>query len=887
MYKNIYFDRFEKKIHLWTDEGYEILDHKPYLYFKSTQKTEYKTIFGDYVDKIPYSPYDSIKSLEDQYPNEIFESDVMTEVRTLVDRYHNDDSIAQTHNIYVLDIEVSKSKKRGYARPPEVFNFITAITLTNLKTKKAHTLVLDPKQEYDGRYDFVKTFPTEQRLLKAFINLWRELNPSIITGWNSQLYDIPYQYLRMLQELGQKEANKLSPIDKIYLKEVDHDKGIFEPTVNIGGISHLDYMVLYKNYKMKNMPKYSLDYISEYELGEKKISYEGDLHELWENDINKFIDYNIKDVDLIVKLEEKLGFLNLHMKMSHISHVPYEFALSSVRLIEGKFLTEAKKRNLVCPNIPPKVEEEVSKIVGAFVKKSKKGLFEYLFDLDLTSLYPMIMATLNISPETKVGRIKNYINVWMSDDDKVKYEIQKKVFDDHLESPDYNREIDIEVEYFEDGKTYPMKTIGELYEFLDDHNCSLSANGILFSKDVIGEVPKIILELFGIRSEYKQKRIEADKEGNWDESKFYDLMQLAFKIFINSIYGVFCNEYFRFTDKENAQSITLTGQYTNKSAIDSVTKLHKRFYEEIKDTVEIKEKHVELFQDPIITGDTDSIIMSSVPALYYKFGSDWLDWDEDHVMDEVIQISKLMAEVANERSMKFAKEWLRSDKNYLEFKEEWVARSGFYVGVKKRYANWIRRKEGAVVDDVDIKGLDVIRSSFPKHLQDFLKKILYDILKFVDKSDIYDYIVTVRDDLIERSSEDIDVISFVSSANNMAKYSDGKGNPIKGAPIHVKGALNFNKYVRSEGLTSKQETIFEGDKIRVLYLRNNNYGFDEISFPVSGVHEEVEEFLKYYIDSKKSIDALLDNKLEKYYNAMDWNPPNTKFEDISELIIDL
>lgn len=887
MYKNIYYDRFERKIHLWTDDGYEVFDSKPYFYFKSDVETDYQTIFGDYVEKIEYSPYESIRDVEQQYKGLIYESDVMTEVRTLVDRYHNDDSLPKTHNIYALDIEVSKSKSRGYARPPEIFNFITAITLTNLKTKEVHTLVLDPKDEYDGKHDFVETFFTEKALLKRFVNLWNKLKPSITTGWNSEKYDIPYLYLRIQQELDTKRANKLSPIDKIYVKEVDHDRDIYEPTVNIGGISHLDYMTLYKNYKMKNMPKYSLDYISNFELGVKKIEYEGDLHELWENDINKFIDYNVRDVDLIDKLEEKLGFLDLHMKMSHISHVPYEFALSSVRLIEGKFLTETKKRNLVCPNIPPQVEREVSKIVGAFVKQSKKGLFEYLFDLDLTSLYPMIMATLNLSTETKVGRIKNYIDVWMSDDEKVHYEINKKIFDDSLEEPDYDREIDINVEYFPNGETIHMTTIGQLYEFLEEENCTLSVNGILYSKDEIGEVPKVILELFGIRSVYKEKRIEADMEGDEDASKYYDLMQLAFKIFINSIYGVFCNEYFRLTDRENAQSITLTGQYTNKSAIDSVTKLHHLMYEEIKDDVKIKEDHLELFEDPIITGDTDSIIMSSVPSLYYKFGSDWLDWDEDRVMDEVIDISKLMAEVANERSEKFAQKWLNTDKNYLEFKEEWVARSGFYVGVKKRYANWIRRKEGATVDDVDIKGLDVIRSSFPKHLQDFLKKILYDILKFVDKDEIYDYIIDVRDDLIENSKDDIDVISFISSANNLGKYSDRTGRPIKGAPFHVKGALNFNRYVRSEGLENKQQTIFEGDKIRVLYLRNNPYNFDVFSFPISGMEDELEEFIKYYINSKKSIDSLLDNKLEKYYNAMDWNPPNTKYEDISDILIQL
>lgn len=886
MYKNIYYDRYNNKIHLWTTEGYEVFTYEPYVYLNSEKETNYKSIFGQYVEKVKYSSSDKYLFNNPEYKGFIHESDVNPEVRTLIDRYYEDDSIPECHNIIALDIEVSRSKTRGYAKPPDVYNFITAITLMDIKTKETHSLVLDPFYKSKNNHDFVKTYPTEKGLLKAFIDLWNKIKPTVITGWNTEFYDIPYLYLRIQKELGRSKANSLSPIDKVYLREADPEKNRFNTTISLGGISHLDYLTLYKNYKFKNQPSYKLDSIAEIELGKKKIEYEGDLHDLWENDINKFIDYNFRDVELISDFEDKLGFLNLHMKMSHISHVPYEFALSSVRLIEGKFLTEAKKRNLVLPDIPEKTKSEIDKILGAFVKQSKKGLFEYLFDLDLTSLYPMIIATLNISLETKAGEILDYIDVWLNDDDKVDYEIKADIFREDEIKPDRSRVIDIKLDYYEDDHIYELHTIGDLYDFLEEKNCSLSSNGILFSKDVQGEAPRIILELFNIRSEYKKLRIKADKEGDTEESKFYDLMQMAFKIFINSIYGVFCNEYFRLTDKDNAQSITLTGQFVNKSGMDSIIRIHHKFRSEIDMDI-VLDKHVELFDDPIITGDTDSIILSAVPSLYYQYGEEWLSWDEDKVMDEVMKISKIMAEIVNDRSEIFAKEWLNTDKNYLEFKEEWVARSGFYIGVKKRYANWIRRKEGAPSDFVDIKGLDVIRSSFPKHLQDFLKNILYDILKFVDKDKIYDYIVDVRDDLIENSYDDIEVISHISSANNLSKYSDSLGQPIKGAPFHVKGALNFNKYIQKEQLLNKQQEIFEGDKIRVVYLKNNQYGFDVISYPISDLSDEMEKYIQDHIDSVKSIDKLLDKKLNKYYNAMDWNPPNTKFEDISELLIDL
>ena len=880
-YKNIYYDRVTEKVHLWTDEGYTSFDFQRYGYIPTPKETGITTITGQNVEKVFLSrePHDS---------SQFFESDVISEVRTLVDRYYEDDSKPTTHTIIGLDIETAKSATKGYAKPENPFNEVTAITIHNFRTNEKHTLLYDPYEKYrQDAYNLegVETFHNEKHLLRRFIRLWREIKPSIITGWNSEFYDIPYLYLRLKRQLGSKIANMMSPIDQVYVKEVDRENKIFNPSVRLAGISHLDYMQLYKNYTFKKLPSYKLDFVSLKELDRRKVEHEHDLQWLWENDINKFAHYNVIDVDLLKKLEDKLRFIDLHITLSHLAHVPYEMAMSTVRLIEGKVLTETKKRNMVCPNVQyiETDPNEVEKIVGAYVRDSKKGLFEFLFDVDLTSLYPMTDVTVNISYETKVGKIRDYIDVWM-EKDKVKYRINKPIFDETKKIPDRERVIDVVVEDYRKKKAFRMRTIGDLYGFLDENNYTLSCNGIMYDKSKMGLIPEIILEIFETRSHYKNLRKEADNTGDESASQYYDSMQMCYKIFLNSIYGVLCNKYFRLFDKENAQSITLTGQYTNKSAMDSIGRVHKLLAKEV-DLNSITPKEKLLFEDPIITGDTDSIILSAVPSLICKHGSNWKDYDDDFLLDEVIGISKIMAEVANKRCGLFAKHWLNSDDNYLEFKEEWVARTGFYVGVKKRYANWIKRQEGVPKDYVDVKGLDIIRSSFPKHLQDFMEQVLFKILYMHPKDEVFDYIKTVRNELVSVDyKNNIMYISVISSANNLWKYIKN-GEPIKGTPFHIKGVANYNKLINYKNLRASYNELYEGDRIGVVYLRKNPYGFESISYPFDDIPPEINDFIMEFVDVDESVDRLLENKLKTFYNAMEWTAPNLKYNDITQFFV--
>jgi DNA polymerase elongation subunit (family B) len=881
-FKNIFYDQRERKIHLWTDDGYQVFPYQDYGYILSLRETKYKSIFGDNVAKVP------LQDLE-HFVGKVFESDVKPEIRTLVDMYHDNDEIAKTISTMVIDIETEISKTKGYSHPPECNNEITAITCIMLETGEKKTLLVDPNNRYKNTYgyDFVETFPNEWSLLKRFLRYLREINPDILVGWNSNAFDIPYIYVRLFKTLGLRKANLLSPIQNCYYN-------IRKNKVRIAGISCMDYMLLYKKYTQNQRSSYSLKYISEMELGETKIEYDGNLQTLYETDIDKYVYYNVTDVDLIVKLENKLKFLNKAITLAHLGNVPYEDVMSSVMHSEGLFLTETKRMNLVCPNKPEVIvdddvqDTDKDKIVGAFVKDSKRGRYEFTYDEDLTSLYPMIAVTLNISPESKFAMIRDYIDVWQ-EKDKTKFKINYDIFDPSEVAPDPYKEINVIVDLIGQSKSLKIKTMGGLKQFMDEYNLTMSGNGVFYKKDNMGIIPIIILKYFGKRKEYKDLRDEAIVAGNKELEEYYDQMQWSYKIIINALYGVLANKYFRFFDKDNAQSITLTGRFTNMTGMDVVFKYHKKLLE--KNTHPIDDEMIALYNDPILTGDTDSIIMSAVPVLHSKYGEYWKDIPEEQLLDNTLKLSIFIANKINKRMNHFATNWLNSDKNYLSFKQEWVGRVGFYTGMKKRYANKIVIQEGIKKEKLDIKGLDIVRSSFPKDCQNFMRNILTKILSFETKEQIDEYILDFYDKLknieysgVLRNEKDFDIFSLstISSVNKYKDYVDEEYLEYrKGTPVAVKSAVHYNKFLKINNLDSEFQKISIVDKIAWVYIQSNNYGFPTMGLPLDHrIPDELVEFVYETANINKAIESLLYKKVKLYYDAMGWEEAQKTANDI-------
>ena len=539
MYQNIYYQSIET-IHLWDDtDGYMTLPYTPYAYVPDA-KGEYLTITGIRASKVTTWPPSAEKL------GLVFEHDVRAETRTLIDHYFESDEVSSGHRILFLDIEIIKGKR--YSKPNEASNIINSISFYASSEKKYYCLILDSDNVMrDRKMDDVelRIFNSEAKLLAFFLHRYEVISPTIITGWNTDYFDMPYLFNRIINVLGDKSAKRLSPIKIVY--DVERGK---DYSIKIAGVSQLDYLRLYKNFNYNEEPRYTLDAISKKELKRGKVEYKGSLDNLFREDIDKFIRYNVSDVELVVSLDQKLDFIELARGICHKSHVAYEEIYKSSRWLDGALLTRCRKAGLVSVATLKDSTTDAGQAEGAFVKLPKPGIHKFVYDLDLESEYPNNIKSLNISPETKWGRVFNFNPNNFASKKDVNYsgeKIQIKTFTDNW---------DIQKQ---DTK-FSFDSHREFLQFLNDNNLSISSAGILYSLNKKGLIP-MILEEWGLeRAEYRKIAKQHHNDGNKDMYKFFDKKQLVQKIMLNSLYGVLLLPSFRFYDKENGESVTLTGQ---------------------------------------------------------------------------------------------------------------------------------------------------------------------------------------------------------------------------------------------------------------------------------------------------------------------------------------
>jgi DNA polymerase elongation subunit (family B) len=519
-------------VHLWDDVlGYKSFPYTRYAYERA-QNGEFESIYGDRLKKI----YKFKKDDPD-----LFESDVPETTRVLVDLYSDSDELSNGHIVLTFDIEVEMES--GLPDVKESKNGITSIALHDSATKQYWVLILDKvgsMKKKTTEKAIVLPFVSEEELLLKFLDLYEEISPTIVTGWNIDNFDIPYLYNRLKRLLGEKYANKLSPIGDCFWSP-------YRSRYFIGGVSCLDYIMLYKKFNYGELPNYRLDTIAQIELGKGKVEYSGNLDQLFRDDIDKFIEYNLVDVELVVQLEEKLQFIDLCRGIAHAGHVPYEDYWYSSKYLEGAMLTYLRRKNLVASNKPADRQENMDalkeageeKFIGAYVKDPIVGKYEWIYDLDLTSLYPSIIMTINISPETKVMKIDNW---------------------------DAQKFIKGELNVLISGKKEISKEKFE--KFLEDSGYSISSNGVVYRTDKIGCIPGILDLWFQKRVEYRKLEKKYGKEGDMEKYAFYGKRQLVQKILLNSLYGVLGLPAWRFYDVDNAEAVTLTGQTVIKSTAD-------------------------------------------------------------------------------------------------------------------------------------------------------------------------------------------------------------------------------------------------------------------------------------------------------------------------------
>jgi DNA polymerase elongation subunit (family B) len=824
MYQNVYYQRERNLVHLWDDKlGYRSFPYTRYAYEKA-ERGEYTSLYGDRLSKI-------FKFSKDD-PN-LFESDVPETTRILVDTYTDSDIPSEGHVILTYDIECEMDT--GLPDVEKAENELTAIGLHDSATDHYWVLIMDKdgkmKESKNGNRSVIP-FRDERDMCMKYLSLYEYINPSIVTGWNIDYFDTPYLYNRMKRILGVKHANRLSPIGECFWSP--YRKRFF-----MAGVSYLDYIGLYKSYTYVEMDNYRLDTVAMKELGRGKVEYAGNLDELFKTDIEKFIEYNLVDVQLVVDMERKLQFVDLCRGICHAGHVPYEDFVYSSKFLEGAMLCYLKRKNIVAPNKPADRQEmmqalrdnEQEKFIGAYVKAPIVGKYDWIYDLDLTSLYPSIIMTTNISPETKVAKISNW-------------DAQKFM----------KGEIDT---FFIGEKTITKENLRKL---LDESKYTVSSNGVLYTTDKVGCIPAILDLWFDQRVEFRKLEKKYGEAGDKEKYAFYKKRQLVQKILLNSLYGVLGLPAFRFYDVDNAEAVTLTGQTVIKSTAEMAN-------------IKYNKELGTVGNDYNIYIDTDSVFFSAVPLLDHRH-KDWKTLPDkeiallvDGIAGETQDFLNNFYNILAEKIFNVPKE-----KHRFQIKKEFVSRSGIWIA-KKRYAQWIIAENGIPTDRLDVKGLDVVRSSYPAEFRKFMSEVLIAILRGDDEMTLTDKIYDFKKAL---STMNVVSIAKNSAVKEISKYIPKKKDNRamfqfnSGTPAHVKAAIAHNQLLVHFKCPSKHAPMRDGDKVKWVYLKQNPYGLDAVAFKGHDDPDDIMDLVKTYIDYDKIFERELLKKLEDFYGALGW-----------------
>ena len=843
MYQNIFYERTQNLIHLWDDKnGYQTFPYRKYAY-KKDPYGQHTSMHGDRLTRI--------SKWEKDEAEDLFESDVPETTRVLVDIYDSD-TPSKGNRTMTFDIEVEMVS--GLPNTQFAQNEITAIASHDGVTKLYDVFVLDKARKVknnakqfskDGRDVKLHIFDNEKNLLIAFLNYYEEVNPTILTGWNIDFFDIPYLYNRIKNVCGEGHAKRLSPIGQTFYSP-------YRQKWSFAGVSILDYINLYKNYNYGLESSYTLNHIATKELGRGKVEYEGSLDDLFENDLEKFIEYNIVDVDLVVSMDEKLQFIELCRAICHAGFVPYEDYMFSSKYLEGACLAYLKTKGLVAPNKPKDRKEKMQalrdnneeKFIGAYVKEPIVGKYDWIYDLDLTSLYPSIIMTLNISPETKIGKIKDWdAEHWVRGGND-RYTIVGAGGDTY----DYTKE--------------------ELKDVIKNSNLGVAANGVLYNQDKPGLIADILDTWFKQRVEFRKLEKQYGEAGDTEKYEFYAKRQLVQKILLNSMYGVLGLPAFRFYDIDNAEAVTITGQTVIKKTAEMAN---------IKYNKELGTK-----EDYNVYIDTDSIYMMAEPLVKHRY-PEYKTFDQNRMAQEVNIIADETQSFLNSFYDLLAERFfcIPKDKHRFEIKKEYISKAGFWVA-KKRYAQWMILKNGIPCDKLDVKGLDVVRSSFPKAFQDYMSGMLKDILMGKDNDYVDKKLLDFKKSMMTLP---VNKIAKGGAIKELSKYDNGKwrkdsglqiANFEKGTPAHVKAGISYNRLLKFFDCPFKHEPIRDGDKVKWVYLKQNPLGLDTVAFKDYNDPKEIMDFVEQYVDRDMIFKAELENKLDDFYKALKWEKASTE-----------
>ena len=811
---NIYFRGFKdgKRVN-------ETVPFQPVLYLRTGKETPYKSILGEKLEKKKFGSIDQarkfLKTYKDvsnfpiygnynfayQFISKLFPNDIQFDISLM--------------KIVTIDIETTT--EYGFPNIRNAQEQIQLISVQDFNTKQITTFGCGPYLPKQANVKYVQC-KDEFDLLRKFITFHKEDYPDVITGWNVQLFDIAYLSARIDIVLGEDAVKECSPWGTFSTMEVPYARGRTQLAYSWPGISILDFMDLYKKFSYKMVENYKLDTVAKEELGKEKLKFPyNSFKEFYTNDWELFVDYNIVDVELVDQLEDKMRIINLILTMAYDAKCNYTDIFSSVRTWDCILYNKLLKENIIVHN-PPTVDLESDRqIMGAFVKEPKPSQYDWVVSFDATSLYPSIIMTWNMSPETLVNGQK-----YLADDER---SIQRLI-----------------------DKEFNTQNI-------HDEEMTMTANGQCFRKDKKGIFPELIEFYFSERQKAKKLMIEAQSKYEETKDKKYlglisslNSKQMAAKILMNSLYGAMGNVYFRYYDIRIAEGITMTGQLIIRSV---AKKLNEFVNSECK------------------TNGIDYSFYADTDSTYITLGN--LDKETLKNETRLQTVDRLdnycttsIEPVINECCEDLSK-YLNVYTPKISFKREVIADRGIWIA-KKRYALNVYNAEGVTYDPPKLKilGMEIVRSSTPAPVRVALKEAV-SIALTKDEATLKAYVQDLEKKWHKLNPEDI---AFPRGINGLKEYSDSSSIFRKGTPIHVRGALIYNHLIASKGLEKKYQPIQEGDKIKFLYLRQPNpLGTHVITFN-NGVPPEFN--LHDYIDYDTMFEKSFLEPLNSLLSCIGW-----------------
>jgi DNA polymerase elongation subunit (family B) len=791
----------------------------PTLYVSTNKKTKFKTLEGNYVDQVKPGTIRETREFIDKYQN-VDNFNLYGNTRYInqyiSDNYPEEAIKFDISKIQLITIDIEVASENGFPDVKSCQEELLTISIQDYNTKNIITWGVKPFENKQKNVHYILC-RDETDLIDRFLFYWDSNPPDVITGWNCDLYDIPYLCGRINKTFGEKAVKKLSPWGIVTESEVVI-AGRQQTRVDIAGITILDYLELYKKFTYSNQESYRLDHIATVELGQQKLDHSeyDTFKEFYTKDWQKFVEYNIVDVELVDRLEDKMRLIELAITMAFDGKSNFNDVFYQVRMWDAIIYNYLRNKNVVIPF--KKETKKDQRYEGAYVKDPIIGKHEWVVSFDLNSLYPHLIMQYNISPETLIEDRFPGVSV-----DKV-----------------LNKQISI-------PENYPY---------------CVCPNGAQYRKDVRGFLPELMEKMYTDRVIYKKKMLEAKQQ--YEKTPTVELtkeiarcnnIQMAKKISLNSAYGAVGNEYFRYFRIENAEAVTLSGQVS----IRWIENKLNRYLNKILKTSEV---------DYVIASDTDSVYLNMGPLVESVYQG--REKTTEGIVNFLDKICKVEFEKYIEGSYQELASYVNAYEQKMQMKRENIAERGIWTA-KKRYILNVWDSEGVRYSEPKLKimGLEAVKSSTPAPCRTMIREA-FKIIMTKTEDDMIDFIEKSRTKFYNLPPEEI---SFPRTANNINKYKSANSIYEKGTPIHIRGVLLYNYYIKKNKLDNKYPVINNGEKIKFCYLKKPNLLHENVISFIQQFPKELN--ISKYVDYELQFEKSFLEPLKTILQCIDWRTEKT------------